>query len=168
MFLFWSGSDNSEAQHFIYFHFLFPSAGRSFMLEFLCWSSKVHLIWCFPNASVLFGHLLFGFRIPGEICVFADPEGRSVISLILDPDSDLLDAAGIMMDFFKQPRASVQIEATWSFWTFWVLFDRSGRFCLLLCLCIILTWNPIDYHCFHLLLVVHQRIYCFCISSLCL
>ena len=43
---------------------------------------------------------------------FTDPEGRSVFSLILDHDSDLLDAAGIMMDFFKQPRASVQIEAT--------------------------------------------------------
>ena len=23
------------------------------MLEFLCWSSKYHLIWCFPNATVL-------------------------------------------------------------------------------------------------------------------
>ena len=29
----------------------------------------------------------------------------------MDHDSDLLDAAGIMMDFFKQPRALVQIEA---------------------------------------------------------
>ena len=36
----------------------------------------------------------------------------------MDHDSDLLDAAGIMMDFFKQPQASVQIEATWSFSNF--------------------------------------------------
>ena len=33
----------------------------------------------------------------------------------MDHDSDLLDAAGIMMDFFKQPLASVQIMAVLSF-----------------------------------------------------
>ena len=33
----------------------------------------------------------------------------------MDHDSDLLDAAGIMMDFFKQPQASVQIEAVFIF-----------------------------------------------------
>lgn len=168
MFLFWSISDNSEAQHFTYFHFC--SLQRD---DHSCWNFFVDLL-----RSILFGafqmHLYClaiccsDFVFQERSAFFADPEGRSVISLILDHDSDLLDAAGIMMDFFKQPRASVQIEATWSFWTFWVLFDRSGRFCLLLCLCIILTWNPIDYHCFHLLLVVHQRIYCLGISSLCL
>ena len=45
--------DNSEAQHSSISIFHFPSAGRSFMLEFLRWSSKYHLIWCFPNASVI-------------------------------------------------------------------------------------------------------------------
>jgi hypothetical protein len=32
----------------------------------------------------------------------------------MDHDSDLLDAVGIMMDFFKQPQASVQIKANGS------------------------------------------------------
>ena len=45
-------------------------------------------------------------------------------------------------------------------------FDFFGRFCLPLCLCIILIWNPIDYHIYRLLLVVHQRIRCFSGSSL--
>ena len=53
MSLFRSFSDNSEAQHFIYFHFKFPSAGRSFMLEFRCWSSKYILFGAFQIASVL-------------------------------------------------------------------------------------------------------------------
>ena len=59
-------SDNSEAQHSSISIYI-PSAGRSFMLEFLCWSSKDIWFWCFPNCFGLFGHLLFGFRYPGEI-----------------------------------------------------------------------------------------------------
>ena len=168
MSLFRSFSDNSKAQHFIYFHFQFPSAGRSFMLEFRCWSSKYILFGAFQIASVLLVICCSDF-------VFQERSSCLLIwgrirwfSMIMDHDSDLLDAVGITMDFFKQPQASVQIEATWSIWTFRVLFDRSGRFCLLLCLCIILTWNPIDYHYFQLLLVVHQRGYCLGISSLCL
>ena len=57
------------------FPFRIPSAGRSFMLEFLGWSFKYHLVWCFPNCFGLFGHLLFGFRFPGEI-VICWPEGN--------------------------------------------------------------------------------------------
>ena len=168
MSLFRSFSDNSEAQHFIYFHFQFPSAGRSFMLEFRYWSSKYIWFGAFQIASVLLVICCSDFVFQ-ERSSFLLIWGRiRWFSMIMDHDSDLLDAVGITMDFFKQPQASVQIEATWSIWTFWVLFDRSGRFCLLLCLCIILTWNPIDYHCFQLLLVVHQRIYCLGISSLCL
>jgi hypothetical protein len=72
---------------------------------------------------------------------------------------------GIMMDFFKQPRALVQIEAGNLFELFG-FFWFFGRFCLPLCLCIILIWNPIDYHIYRLLLVVHQRIRCFSGSSL--
>ena len=49
----------------------------------------------------------------------------------MDHDSDLLDAAGIMMDFFKQPRASVQIEAGGSvklFTFLWIGSADSGYF----------------------------------------
>ena len=151
---------------FPFFHV--PSAGRSFMLEFLRWSSKYIFFGAFQMQ-------LYNLVICCSDFVFQERSSFLLIwgwiSLIFDDHGSWFRFAGcfgIMMDFFKQPQASVQIEATWSIWTFWVLFDRSGRFCLLLCLCIILTWNPIDYHCFHLLLVVHQRIYCFCISSLCL
>ena len=43
--------DNSEAQHSSISIYI-PSAGRSFMLEFLLWSSKKHLVWCLPNSKV--------------------------------------------------------------------------------------------------------------------
>ena len=157
-------SDNSEA-HIFYFHFHIPSAGRSFMLEFLFWSFKGICFGAFQIACGLFGHLLFGFRF----------QERSAFLLILRVNQFFrwswimiryAGCFGIMMDFFKQPQASVQIAAMKSFWTFWVLFDYFGWFCLLLCLRIILTWNPFDYHISRLLLVVHQRIYCLGISSL--
>ena len=44
-------SDNSEAQHSSISIYI-PSAGRSFMLEFLLWSSKKHLVRCFPKPPV--------------------------------------------------------------------------------------------------------------------
>ena len=66
----------------------------------------------------LFGHLLFGFRYPGEI--FSDLRVDQNCEKIMDHDSDLLDAdGGIMEDFFKQPLASVQIMAVLSFELFW-------------------------------------------------
>ena len=43
--------DNSEAQHSSISIYI-PSAGRSFMLEFLLWSSKKHLVRCFPKPPV--------------------------------------------------------------------------------------------------------------------
>lgn len=108
-------SDNSEAQHSIYFHLHFPSAGRSFMLEFLLWSFKNHLFRCFPNASVLWVICCSDF-------VFQE---RSSFSLILSENQlhsrwswimiRFAGCLGITKDFFKQPQASVQIEATWSF-----------------------------------------------------
>ena len=42
---------HSEAQHSSISIYI-PSAGRSFMLEFLLWSSKKHLVWCLPNSKV--------------------------------------------------------------------------------------------------------------------
>lgn len=61
MFLFWSISDNSEAQHFIYFHFYVPFSGTiihvgissvdllrsilfgAFQMHLYCWSSAVRI-----------------------------------------------------------------------------------------------------------------------------
>ena len=131
---------------FIYFHFKFPSAGRSFMLEFLLWSFKIHLIRCFPKASVLLVICCSDFVFQERSAFLLTLRVDQFLSLILDHDPICWMLIGIMMDFFKQPRASVQIKAVFIFWTFLVLFDFFGRFCLLLCLCIILTWNPIDYH----------------------
>ena len=70
--------------------------------------------------------------------------------------------------FFQTIAGVCSDQGQWINLNFLRFFDRFGRFCLLLCLCIILTWNPIDYRLKPLLLVVHQRIYWCCISSLCL
>ena len=160
--------DNSEAQHSSISIYI-PSAGRSFMLEFLIWSFKNHLIRCFPNCLWIFWssavRISYSRR---DLRLFADPEGRPVDFRWSWITIRFAGCFGIMMDFFKQPQASVQIKATESIWTFYRSFDWCDRYCLLLCLRIILTWNPIDYHISHLLLVVHQRIYCLGISSLCL
>ena len=79
-------SDNSEAQHSSISIFHFPSAGRSFMLEFLFWSFKVIWFGAFQIACGLFGHLLFGFRFPGEISFSLILRVDQLISLILDHD----------------------------------------------------------------------------------
>ena len=156
-------SDNSEAQHSSISIYI-PSAGRSFMLEFLCWSSKDIWFGAFQIAPA-FRSSAVRISFPGEICVFADSEGKSVFSLILDHDP--ICWMLWYHDGFFQTTAGVRSDrGRFHLWTFWVLFDYFGRFCLLLCLCIILTWNPIDYLYEPLLLVVHQRIYCLGISSL--
>lgn len=158
-------SDNSEAQHSSISIYI-PSAGRSFMLEFLCWSSKDIWFRCFPNCS--------GFSV---ICcsdfVFQE---RSSFFLIWGWISDFRDHGS----WFRFA-GCCSLVSWWIFsnnrwrpfrsWPFYLLnffgsFDFFGRFCLLLCLCIILTWNPIDYLYEPLLLVVHQRFYCLGISSL--
>ena len=51
MFSYPTNTDNSEAQHSSISIYI-PSAGRSFMLEFLLWSSKKHLVRCFPKPPV--------------------------------------------------------------------------------------------------------------------
>ena len=158
-------SDNSEAQHSSISIYI-PSAGRSFMLEFLCWSSKDIWFGAFQIAPVFRSSAVrISFsRRDLRISWF---EGGSVISEIMDHDSDLLDAVLWYHDGFFQTTAGVRSDwGRFHLWTFWVLFDYFGRFCLLLCLCIILTWNPIDYLYEPLLLEVHQRIYCLGISSL--
>ena len=145
--------------------FHIPSAGRSFMLEFLIWSFKVIWFGAFQIACGLFGHLLFGFRFQERSAFFADSEGKSVFSLILDHDP-ICWMLWYHDGFFQTTSGFRSDHCHEIFWTFWVLFDYLGWFCLLLCLCIILTWNPFDYHISRLLLVVHQRNYCLGISSL--
>ena len=83
-----------------------------------CWNFFVDLLrtsdLALSKLHRLFGHLLFGFRYPGEI--FSDLRVDQNCEKIMDHDSDLLDAdGGIMEDFFKQPLASVQIMAVLSF-----------------------------------------------------
>ena len=107
-------SDNSEAQHSSISIYI-PSAGRSFMWNFFVDLQRTSdlvlskLLW-------LFGHLLFGFRFPGEIFVFPDLRVDQWFprSWIMIPICWML-LFGIMMDFFKQPPASVQIEAVFIF-----------------------------------------------------
>ena len=157
--------DNSEAQHSSISIYI-PSAGRSFMLEFLLWSSKKHLVRCLPNSKVFWSSAV-RTSFSRRDCRFRWSWGKiSSFSRIMDHDP-ICWMLGIMMDFFKQPRASVQIKAGGSL-NFLKWSDLCRQTLFTFCLCIILTWNPIDYRCLPFYLVVHQRIYCFCISSLCL
>ena len=90
------------------------------MLEFRDWSFKGIWFGAFQMAYGLFGHLLFGFRFQERSAFIYWPWG--LISWFRWSWIMIRYAGcfGIMMDFFKQPRALVQIEAISSFWTFWV------------------------------------------------
>ena len=150
------------------FPFSVPFSGTVIHVGISLLIFEVHLVRCFPNCFCTFGHLLFGFRFPGEIFVFADLREDQVI---FDDHGSWFRFAGCCWyhDGFFQTTAGVcSDQGQWINLNFLRFFDRFGRFCLLLCLCIILTWNPIDYRLKPLLLVVHQRIYWCCISSLCL
>ena len=127
------------------------------MLEFRLWSFKNIRFGAFQIARALWSSAV---RISFS--------GRSSFSLILRGSAHsrrpwimirYAGCFGIMMDFFKQPQASVQIWSILSL-NFLGSFDLIGRFCLLLSLCIILTWNPIDYLESPVLLVVHQKLCC--------
>ena len=61
-------ADNSEAQHSSISIYI-PSAGRSFMLEFLCWSSKDIWFGAFQIALAT-GSSAVRISFPGEICDF--------------------------------------------------------------------------------------------------
>ena len=159
-------SDNSEAQHSSISIYI-PSAGRSFMLEFLCWSSNDIWFGAFQIASAFLVICCSDFVFQ-ERSLFAD---LREISGNDDEHGSWFRFAGCCWyhDGFFQTTAGVcSDQGQWIILNFLRFFDRFGRFCLLLCLCIILTWNPIDYRLKPLLLVVHQRIYWCCISSLCL
>ena len=119
--------DNSEAQHSSISIFHFPSAGRSFMWEFLLWSFKVILFWCFPNCfSVFLVICCSDFFFPGEIFVFADPEGRSVdfrFDLGHDPICWML---WYHVGFFQTTAGVRSDRGRFIFWTFWVLLIDSA------------------------------------------
>ena len=54
------------------FPFSVPFSGTVIHVGISLLIFEVHLVRCFPNCFCTFGHLLFGFRFPGEIFVFAD------------------------------------------------------------------------------------------------
>ena len=93
---------------FLYFHYI-PSAGRSFMLDYPLWSSKGIWVGAGQNAR------------DGSSAVRIWFQERSSFSLILRENQLIFEdhgswfryagCFGTMMDFFKQSRASVQIEA---------------------------------------------------------
>ena len=158
-------SDNSEAQHSSISIYI-PSAGRSFMLEFLCWSSKD--IW-FGAFQIALAYWSSAVRIsfPGEICGFL------IWGWISDTRSWIMIPICWMLIVVSWRIFSNNRRRPFRSWPFYLSnfsgsFDFIGGFWLLLYLCIILTWNPIDYLDWPLLLVVHQRFYRFGISSLCL
>ena len=116
MFLNWSFPP-FRSTTFIYFHISLQRDDHS-CWKFWLWSFKG--IWCgaFQIANGLFGHLRLGFRF----------QERSAFLLILRVDQFFrwswimirwAGCFGIMMDFFKQPRALVQIKAGKSFELFW-------------------------------------------------
>ena len=154
--------DNSEAQHSSISIYI-PSAGRSFMLEFLLWSSKKHLVRCFPKPPVFWSSAVrtsfsrrdrrFGWPW-GAISSFSRIMDHDPICWMLwHHDGFFQTTAGFRSDQGRY--ASNNLSS----------FALIGRLCLLLCLCIILSWNPNKYRDSPYLLVVHQRIYCFCSSS---
>ena len=105
-------------KHIIHLFPFFISLQRD---DHSCWNFGIDFdksIWfgAFQIAYGLFGHLLFGFRFPGEIFVFPDLRVDQWFprSWIMIPICWML-FFGIMMDFFKQPLASVQIEAVFIF-----------------------------------------------------
>ena len=111
-----------------------------------CWTFFVDLLR--TSGSVLsklrwpLGHLLFGFLFQ-ERSAISWSEGNQGCK-IMDHDSDLLDARWYHEGFF-QTTAGVRSDRGRLIVELFGSFDWFGRFCLLLCLCIILTWNPIDY-----------------------
>ena len=108
MFLNWS-FPTFRSTTFIYFHISLQRDDHS-CWKFWLWSFKGIWFGAFQIANGLFGHLRLGFRF----------QERSAFSLILRVDQFFrwswimirwAGCFGIMMDFFKQPRALVQIEA---------------------------------------------------------
>jgi hypothetical protein len=130
------------------------------MLEFRFWSIKIHPVRRFPKAL---GNLV--------IC-YSDFSFQERSSFFTDLREDQLEfrdhgsclrfagCFGITMDFFKQPRASVQIEAGGSVKLFaflWIGSADSGYFLPLYYFDSKSDWLP----CSPLLLVVRQRFYRF-------
>ena len=158
-------SDNSEAhQSSISIYISLQRDGHS------CWNFGIDLL---RASGLVLSKWLMVFLViccsdfvsRRDLRLLTDPEGWSVDFVDLGSWSDLLDAL-VSWWIFSNNRGRWFRSRPVIFLNFLGSFDFFGRFCLPLCLCIILTWNPIDYHISHLLLVVHQRIRCFSGSSL--
>ena len=165
MFLIWSIL--TIPKHNIHLFPFFISLQRD---DHSCWNfffDLLRIIWfgAFQIAFRSFWSSAVRISFPGEICVFCWPWGKISWFRWSWTWSDLLDALVSCWIFSNNRRRPFRSRPFYLL-NFLGSFDWIGRFCLLLCLCIILTWNPIDYHISRWLLVVHQRIYCFCISSL--
>ena len=102
-------SDNSEAHHSSISIYV-PFSGTIIMLEFLWWSVKKHLNWCFPKSMAVRSSAV-RISVPGKIIVFADQRGDQLNYRRPWIMIRYAGCFGIMMDFFKQPQASVQIKA---------------------------------------------------------
>ena len=122
-------SDNSEAQHSSISIYI-PSAGRSFMLEFLLWSSKKHLIRCLPNSKVFWSSAVrtsfsrrdrrFGWSW-GEISSFSRIMDHDPICWMLwHHDGFFQTTAGFRSD-----------QGRWIIELFWSDLIVVGRLCLL-------------------------------------
>ena len=115
MFLIWSIL--TIPKHNIHLFPFFISLQRD---DHSCWNfffDLLRIIWfgAFQIAFRSFWSSAVRISFPGEICVFLlTLREDQLISLILDMIR-FAGCFGIMLDFFKQPQASVQIEAVLSF-----------------------------------------------------
>ena len=115
-----SSSDNSEAQHSS-ISIIYPFSGTVIHVGISLLIYGGFSDWCLPNCPGLWSSA-FGFRYSRRDLRFLWFEGesddlrRSWIMI------RFAGCFGIMMDFFKQPRASVQIKAG-------ILLELFGFFC---------------------------------------
>ena len=118
-------SDNSEAQHSSISIYISLSAGRSFMLEFLLWSFKIHLIRCFPKASVLLVFCCSDFVFQERSAFLTDPEGRSVSFVDLGHDP-ICWKLWYHVGFFQTTAGVRSDRYRFIFWTFWFFLISSA------------------------------------------
>ena len=122
-------SDNSEAQHSSISIYI-PSAGRSFMLEFLLWSSKKHLVWCLPNSKVFLVICCSDFVFQERLSIWLILRRDQFIFENHGSWSDMLDALASWWIFSNNRRLPFRSRPV-DHWTFWSYLIVVGRLCLL-------------------------------------
>ena len=158
-------SDNSEAQHSSISIFHIPFSGTIIIVGISLWSIKFHLIRCFPNSSG-FSVICFRTSFFRRDRRFHWSEGNQ---LIFEDHGSWFRFAGCCWyhEGFFQTTAGVcsdrghLIVSNFSgfFWSIrQILFTSVPLYYF--------DVKSVDYLCFQLYLVVHQRIYCLGISSL--